>query len=137
MAVHFFCLTLLNLRKTSQWPEAPDFANRVGLSAGGYRKYEIGERLPSSEALERIIRYGMFPEEGAKKLRAEWTHAKAQQAGIGPLMGARKEVDIDKLAVQLHNEVLFILKSERLAPDEQTRRVLLSRMTMLLKAALE
>jgi len=137
MAVHFFCLTLLNLRKLSQWPEMEDFANRVGLSLGGYRKYEIGERLPSSEALDHIIRYGMFPTDGAKKLRVEWADAKAKQAGIELLTGMRKEVDLDKLAVHLHNEMLYILKAARVVLDEKTKRVLLARMTLLLKATLE
>ena len=137
MAVHFFCLTLMTLRKLSQWPEMQDFANHVGLNSGSYHKYEDGQRLPSSEALEQIIKYGMFPEDGAKKLRAEWADAKAKQAGIELLIGARKEVDLDKLSAHLHNEVLYILKSARIVPDEQTKRVLLSRMTMLLKATLE
>lgn len=137
MAVHEFHRTLRRLRQASQWPEIPSFAYRVGLSHGGYNKYEVGERLPSSEALDQIIRYGMFREDEVKKLRAEWVDAKAQQAGIELPSRTKKAADLDGLTSHLHSEVLYILKTAGIVLDEKTKRVLLARMTMLLKATLE
>ena len=128
---------LQSLRRSSRWPESPDFASRVGISFGGYRKYESGERLPSQEALDRILSYALVDESVAAELRSSWVEAKARQAGISPSAQEKVSVDVAKLAEHLKNEVLYVLKQDGIHPQERTRLVLLNRILILLKSKLE
>jgi len=103
MASHEFHELLESVRKASRWPELPDFANQVGASLGGYKKYENGTRIPSPEMLEKVIERGQVPEEHAVKLRELRDEAKAAQVGMSLGAGAKKmlsqqfNADPDKL----------------------------------------
>jgi transcriptional regulator with XRE-family HTH domain len=128
---------LREVRISSRWPEIPDFANRVGISFGGYRKYESGERLPSWEALNRIITNGLIEEATAAELRNLWTQAKAYQAGLEGSVVEKKSVDADKLAAHIQSEVVYVLKQDGIHPLERTKKVLLNRIQLLLRSRLE
>ena len=143
MASHEFHELLESVRKASRWPELPDFANQVGASLGGYKKYENGTRIPSPEMLEKVIERGQVPEEHAVKLRELRDEAKAAQVGMSLGAGAKKmlsqqfNADPDKLTDRLVSEALYVLKQDGVKTTEKNRRVLKKRFAMILKAALE
>jgi transcriptional regulator with XRE-family HTH domain len=128
---------LRQVRQASHWPEIADFASRVGLSFGGYRKYESGERLPSQEALDVIIRHGLVDADMAHQLTEAWNQAKADQVGVVARVGEKKSVDHAKLADHIRNEVVYVLKQDGIYPQERTKQVLLNRILILLRSKLE
>jgi transcriptional regulator with XRE-family HTH domain len=65
----------------SRWPDQEDFARQVGLSLGGYRKYETGERIPSVEVLQRIVERTGVDQKVASELLSQRNDAKALQVG--------------------------------------------------------
>jgi len=133
-----FNVLLKRFRQESRWPEAWDFANRVGCSRGGYAKYENGTRLPNQQDLERIVRLALFTEGQAAAISNSWVLAQTRKAGI-PCAGneASKGIDVPKLATKLANEVQYELKRDGVLITPITRNVLERRMTTILRSVLE
>jgi len=126
---------LQNVRERSRWPTVVDFARQVGHSPGGIKKYERGDRLPSKEDLDAIIRFSNLTAEEGRKLEELWNQAKAEQVGV--VVEKPSVVDPDELAVRVHAEVLYVLKQEGIRTSEKTARVLASRIRMITKAVSE
>ena len=136
MAVHLFHLKLAGLRQTSRWPDQEEFAYQVGLSYGGYKKYESGERIPSAEVLEKICLTLKLNEADAEELWAQRDDAKAKQVGISRPFGQGTTVDVDELAKRVQKEVTYILKQAGLKVLPPTQKVMQKRVTIILKNAL-
>ena len=141
MAQTEFRELLAAARKASRWPEVPDFVNQVGISSGGYKKYENGSRIPSTEMLEQLIDRAHISDEAATKLRETRDAEKAAQMGLS--LDAKKMVaqvfnaDPEKLTERLVSEALYVLKQDGVKTTEKNKRVLKKRFSMILKNALE
>jgi transcriptional regulator with XRE-family HTH domain len=127
---------LAALREQSRWSDQDGFAAQVGLSPGGYRKIETGQRIPSLAVLEQIIERASIDQKVAMELIDLWNDAKAKQAGlVGPVCRTQA-VDYDALAKRVRSEVVFVLKQAGVDVKEQTKGVLEKRITMILKSVL-
>lgn len=136
MAKHEFHRHLAAFRESSRWPNQDDFARRVGVSPGGYKKYELGERIPDAGILTTICaraRADKAVEEELHRLRDE---AKAVQAGIQRSFSSGPPVDADKLAAKLQKEALYVLKQAGVKVTDSAAKVMRKRITMILKSAL-
>lgn len=136
MAVHLFHLKLAALRQQSRWPDQEDFANQVGLSLGGYRKYETGERIPSLEVMQQIFeRANVYPKIAEEVLSLR-NDAKALQVGLKPHFGQTSAIDSDALAKRIKSEVVFVLKQAGIDMKDGTKGVVEKRIAMILKSVL-
>jgi len=134
MALHPLHTALAGLRVRSRWPDQEEFAYQVGLSEGGYRKYETGERIPSLAVLKLILE-----KTGVSKLAADTliqlrNEAKAQQVGIPSCQ--TPAVDCDALAKRIRTETVFVLKQAGIEVKEPVRAVMEKRIAMILKSVL-
>lgn len=124
--------TLKKARMESRYPHVRDFADRVGLSYGGYKKMESGERIPEADTLETIIRLGELSTEWSETLRALRMQTHAKRSGLPAI----KAVDVDQLVSRLETEFIVLVK-----PHVNDVRKLASlfnnRAAVILKAALE
>jgi len=136
MAVHLFHLKLATLRQQSRWPDQEDFASRVGLSLGGYRKYETGERIPSLEALQQIFEKANIEPRLADEVLNLRNDAKAAQVGLKPHFGQTSTVDSDALAKRIRGEIIFVLKQAGVAVPNASGGVIEKRVSMILKSVL-
>lgn len=136
MAVHMFHLKLASMRQTSRWPDQEEFAYQVGLSYGGYKKYETGERIPSVEVLTQICEKLRPNEDDAEELWRLRDDAKAKQVGISRPFGLGSAVNVDELAGRIQKEATYILKQAGLKVPSPTQKVLAKRILIILKNAL-
>jgi transcriptional regulator with XRE-family HTH domain len=127
-----FRLALRELRKRSLWPDVGAFADQVGLSLGGYKKYEEGHRLPSNEVLNQIFVRARFQEQERLEIYKLWNLAKGEQAGV--TIVERPKIEADKLTARVVSEATYILKQRGFKLDEKTERILFNRIRMLLSA---
>lgn len=125
---------LAELRAASRWPDQEGFALQCGLSPGGYKKIETGERLPSRAVLLRICFNGGFSEAVERELMQLLNEAKAQQVGIPTCR--TQAVDCDALAKRIRTELVFVLKQTGIDVNEATKGVLEKRVAMILKSSL-
>jgi transcriptional regulator with XRE-family HTH domain len=133
--IHRFHLELAKLRQASRWPDQEDFSCQVGLSLGGYRKYETGERIPSMAALQQIYQRAKVDPLLAEELLHLRNEAKALQAGL-PTNSQTPSVDSDALAKRIRSEVVFVLKQVGIEVKDNTKGVVEKRIAMILKSAL-
>lgn len=128
---------LAEIRKSSRWPDQEDFSRQVGLSLGGYKKYERGERLPDGNGLLWICRQARLDERSILELTKLWKKAKARQAGIDELPTSQPSaVDSDAIARRIQNEVSYVLKQARIVVPDNTKRVMENRIAIILKSSL-
>jgi len=136
VAIHEFHLRLASFRSESRWPDQEDFADHVGLSLGGYRKYETGERIPSLEVLQQIFeRTRTNPKTAAEILNLR-NDAKAAQVGLKMPFGLTSAVDSNALAKRIRSEIIFVLKQAGIEVRDSTKGVMEKRITMILKSTL-
>ena len=126
---------LESVRSTSTWPTIADFARQVGLSHSGFKKYERGDRLPSKEALEKIIHRGMLGEPTAQMLYKLWNQTRAEQVGV--VVEEPVGTNSDTFAARVHSEVLYVLKQEGIQIKHKTTQVLAARIRMITSAVSE
>lgn len=134
--VHIFHTKLAGMRQNSKWPDQEEFAHQVGLSYGGYVKYENGTRIPSVEALKQICDkagWSAVEVEVITELRDE---AKAKQVGIDRPFGLGPTVDSDAVAKKIQNEVAYILKQDGVVVPNKTQKVIEKRIVLILKNTL-
>lgn len=134
MPLHPFHTALAGLRARSRWPDQEEFAYQMGLSLGGYRKYETGERLPSLVVLQQILERTGVSQLAADALIQLRNEAKAQQVGIPSCQ--TQAVDCDALAKRIRTELVFVLKQTGVDVNEATKGVLEKRVAMILKSVL-
>jgi transcriptional regulator with XRE-family HTH domain len=123
---------LKRLRKQSLWPDVASFADQVGMSLGGYKKYEDGDRLPSYEKLQQIFNRARYREEERAELTRLWNQAKGDQVGVSIV--ERPKVGAAKLTARIVSETVYILKQAGIKLDPKTERVIFSRVQMILSA---
>lgn len=133
MAANDIHTALINLRARSRWPDMTDFVQQVGLSEGGYRKYENGQRIPSQEVLNQIIEKTGVSKLSAEALMSMRNEAKAQQVGI-PCQ--TQVVDCDALAKRIKTETVYVLVQSGVEVKENTKVVMEKRIAMILKSVL-
>lgn len=134
--VHKFHTELAKLRASSRWPDMEEFSFQVGMSFGGYRKIETGQRIPPPETLQRILdKVGASPATVAQMtlLRDD---AKASQVGIKSPLGAPRTIDVEELAKRISGEVVFVLKQSGGLVENSVRRVMEKRIVMILNSVL-
>lgn len=136
MAIHLFHLKLAAMRQQSRWPDQEDFASRVGLSMGGYRKYETGERIPSLEALQQIFEMANVDPRTADEVLKLRNDAKAAQVGIKSPFGLTPAVDSEALSKRIRSEIIFVLKQAGIEVRDTTKGVMEKRIAMILKSTL-
>jgi transcriptional regulator with XRE-family HTH domain len=124
------------LREQSRWPDQEDFASQVGLSLGGYRKYETGERIPSLEVLRQIVERAGIDQGTADELLNLRNDAKAGQMGLLGSVSQTQAVDCESLAKRVRAETVYVLKQVGIDVKEPTRRVMEKRISMILKSVL-
>lgn len=136
MAVHLFHLKLAALRQQSRWPDQEDFSYQVGLSLGGYRKYETGERIPSLTVLQQIFdRAKVDPTLAAEVLNLR-NDAKASQVGLKAHFSQTSAVDSSALAKRICSEIAYVLKQSGVDVKPATKGVMEKRIAMILTSAL-
>ena len=134
--IHEFHLKLASWRQRSRWPEQEDFADQTGLSVGGYKKYESGERIPSLEALHQILTRTQADIKTATDLTASRNDAKAAQVGLKMPFGLTPTVDSGALSKRIRSEVIFVLKQAGIEVRDSTKGVMEKRISMILKSTL-
>lgn len=120
----------------SRWPDQEDFSRQVGLSLGGYRKYETGERIPSLEVLHQIIERAGIDQKVAAELLNLRNDARAIQVGVVGSICQTQAVDCDALAKRIRSETVFVLKQAGVDVKEPTKGVMEKRIAMILKSVL-
>lgn len=127
---------LASLRMQSRWPDQEDFANQVGLSLGGYRKYETGERIPSLNVLQQIVAQANLDQKTAAELLNLRNDAKAIQVGLAGSVSQTQVVDCEALAKRIRSEVVYVLKQAGVEVKEATKGVMEKRISMILRNVL-
>ena len=127
---------LVAIREQSRWPDQEDFSRQVGLSVGGYRKYETGTRIPSLEVLQRIIERVGVDQKDATDLLNLRNDAKATQIGIVGSICQTHAADCEALAKRIRTETIYVLKQAGIDVKEPTRAVMEKRVAMILKSVL-
>lgn len=131
-----FHLKLASIRQSSPWPDQEEFSYQVGLSYGGYKKYETGERIPSVEVLSKICSKLRLEEADAEELWNLRDDAKAQQVGISRPFGLGSSVNVEELAKRIQKETSYILKQAGTKLTGRTEETLSKRILIILKNAL-
>lgn len=121
-------------RAGSPYPRLTDFAERIGMSASGYKKIETTGRLPPKETLERIIHAGQVGEKKGEELMQSWEAALAARHGITM---AGKRADVKSLASKIENEVRLLFKQCRTPVPQVAFQVFSRRLVLILRAVLE
>jgi transcriptional regulator with XRE-family HTH domain len=134
--IHEFHLKLASLRMQSRWPDQEEYSSQVGLSLGGYRKYETGERIPSLEVLQQIFERTNLDPRTASTILNLRNDAKAAQVGLKMPFGLTSAVDSAALSKRIGAEVMFVLKQAGAEVKGSTRGVIEKRVAMILKSAL-
>lgn len=88
--------TVKQIRKRSTYRDLTSFARQAGISKEGLRKIELGDRLPSRDSLEGILRAGEVPKKQASEMLRQRDIAHAEREGL-PIPSA-DGVDTDQLA---------------------------------------
>jgi transcriptional regulator with XRE-family HTH domain len=134
MALHPLHTALANLRVRSRWPDQEEFAYQMGLSLGGYRKYETGERIPSQEVMQQIIGKTGISKLAAEALLSMRNEAKAAQVGVS--LCQTQAVDCEALAKRVRSEIVYVLKQAGIEVKEGTKGVVEKRIAMILRSVL-
>jgi transcriptional regulator with XRE-family HTH domain len=130
-----FHQALKEARLMTPYRYTSDFANRVGFKERTYQKYETGERVPSTRALERLLSGGPFPDDVAGKLRKLHRLALAEKNGVD-LSLLEQPIDLSDLAKKIALEVEFELKRYNIDLTPRIKRVCVRRIQMILDSVL-
>jgi transcriptional regulator with XRE-family HTH domain len=136
MAIHLFHRKLAELRRASRWPDQDDFSAELGMSLGGYKKYESGQRVPKPETLQKICMTLKLSEEEAEELWRLRDDVKAKQVGISRSFDQHSDVDPEALAKRIENEVFFILRRAGIDVPTRVSPIICNRVNMIIKNAL-
>lgn len=134
--MHEFHSELAKLRSTSRWPDQEEFSFQVGMSLGGYRKLETGERIPTTETLQKILEKVGVARPAAARLMGLRDDAKASQVGIKRPLGDLQAIDSGGLAKRVASEVVFVLKQSGVVVEANVKGVMERRIVMILKSVL-
>ena len=124
---------LKKARQESRYPNLRDFAEQCGLSYGGYKKLETGERVPEAETLETIIRHGDIHPTVAEQLRELRMRTHAKRSGLPAI----KSVDVDQIINHLESAFIVILKNAGVNDVARLASIYKKRAAIIVKAALE
>lgn len=136
MERHPFHLMLADLRRSSRWPDQDDFSAELGLSLGGYKKWESGHRIPNPEVLRKICEKLKLSEEDAEELWRLRDDAKAKQMGISWPLDQRNDIDTEVVAKRIENEMFFILRRAGIDVPARVTPIIRNRINIILKTAL-
>lgn len=123
-------------REASMYPHGLDFCHRAGIHRNTLRKYEMGDRIPTTKTLEHMVEMCRIPDHLATKLRAQRDIEKAEKSGIALGLPDIKH-DWHSLAEKIQKDLDYTLKQERIKLSLSTRKACVRRIEIRLRASLE
>jgi len=120
-------------RKKSSLPTIPVISRALGISVGGYTKYETGERVPPPNMLEDIITKAKVPPAASRELRE--LRLDAIERKIQADTGIERRVD--KMLVQIETEVKVAMSGVGAKLPAKTMEALKRRIGVILRNHLE
>jgi uncharacterized protein (UPF0254 family) len=136
MATLPFHRELVEIRRASRWPDQEEFAYQLGMSVGGYQKYETGGRLPSLSRLREILKLANPTESVATQILDKWNDVKAERVGVMVPFSRTHGVDSSVLAKRISTEVSFVLKQAGQDASSSVKSTIEKRVLMILKSVL-
>ncbi len=123
-------------REASMYPHGLDFCHRAGIHRNTLRKYEMGDRIPTTKNLEHIVEMCRIPDRFAIALRTQRDVEKAEKSGIALGLPELKH-DWSALAEKIQKDLDYTLKPEQIKLSPSTRKACVRRIEIRLRAALE
>lgn len=129
---HPFCHRLVELRENSRWPTRGEFAQKIGMSLGGYQKCESGTRVMGRHLVRCLCEILKLDNKAARELIELRDSMKAEQLGITqPTIEDVPEPEA--VSGRIQKEISYVLKQAGIRVPAATEKVIEKRVTLILK----
>lgn len=130
---HPFCHRLSELRENSRWPTVKEFAQKIGMSAGGYQKCESGSRIMGSRYVRCTCEVLELSNKDARKLIELRDSMKAEQLGLS--RETEEGPNFEAVSSRVQREVSYVLKQAGIRVPPATEKVIQRRVAAILEDA--